>query len=663
MKKCLFLLSILLLIASCVPAPDEVELTEINLNLSDPIFKQIIDFQDEGKLDSIKPYFSHKDPSYRLAAASALASMRNSDGLDSLYQLLGDKIPEVRAMAAFAIGQIGESSSEQRLLESFVGNDSSAIKYKQFNANTLEAVGKLGSANSLASMSTVSTYDHSDEELLLGQSRGIFQFGLQGKAIKEGTERMVNLLLDRENPRAVRIMAANYMSRFNPDLSSYAADLAQLFAKENDPFIKLNLATGLGKTNDPELRNLLINSFDVEEDYRVKVNILRGLNGANFRSINKVLDKALEDENPHVALTAAKLILNKGDKGFGKTYRYKGSTLKKWPVQAVIYQAANKFIDPAYAISKRNLNNEIKGVFEKTKNPYAKAAYLKALGEHWINFDYIKENAWKEDNHPILKTTATEIFANPLSSEKTSIRTRTGKKIVSFLKEAMESGNPAMISIAAETFLGEKIAVDQIYENTESLEKILKSLSLPKDLETYNNVNKLIGRLKGNSFDDQIPSYNHPINWSLLSSVGDTTTADIITNKGVIMIEFYPQSAPSSVVNFIDLAMKGFYDNINFHRVVPNFVIQAGCPDGDGYGGVDYTIRSELNNTYYDDEGYLGMARSDYNTESSQWFITHRPTPHLDGKYTIFGKVIKGMDVVHAIEEGDEIRKVNIVNF
>ncbi|MBL7831964.1 MAG: peptidylprolyl isomerase, partial [Saprospiraceae bacterium] len=125
-------------------------------------------------------------------------------------------------------------------------------------------------------------------------------------------------------------------------------------------------------------------------------------------------------------------------------------------------------------------------------------------------------------------------------------------------------------------------------------------------------------------------------------------------------IELLPEQAPASVSNFIQLAQSGFFNNKYFHRVVPNFVIQSGCPRGDGYGSLNYTIRSELPPLHYDGEGYVGMASAGNHTECTQWFITHSPTPHLDGNYTIFGKVTEGMLVVHQITQGDLINKITI---
>ena len=118
------------------------------------------------------------------------------------------------------------------------------------------------------------------------------------------------------------------------------------------------------------------------------------------------------------------------------------------------------------------------------------------------------------------------------------------------------------------------------------------------------------------------------------------------------------QQTPISVANFVALARSGFFNGKIFHRVVPNFVAQVGCPRGDGFGSLDYTISSELLPAHYDTEGFVGMASAGNHTECSQWFITHSPTLHLDPNYTIFAKVTEGMDVVHRLDVGDIIESV-----
>jgi len=137
--------------------------------------------------------------------------------------------------------------------------------------------------------------------------------------------------------------------------------------------------------------------------------------------------------------------------------------------------------------------------------------------------------------------------------------------------------------------------------------------------------------------------------------------AIIETARGTIELELYPQYAPITVNNFVFLAKQGFYDGVSFHRVIDNFVIQGGDPTGTGRGGPGYQFTDELkNNPLKHETGVISMANAGPNTNGSQFFITHSPQPHLNGKHTVFGKVVQGMDVVNAITQGDKMIKVTI---
>lgn len=139
--------------------------------------------------------------------------------------------------------------------------------------------------------------------------------------------------------------------------------------------------------------------------------------------------------------------------------------------------------------------------------------------------------------------------------------------------------------------------------------------------------------------------------------------AEIHTDKGVMKIEFYEQDAPNTVANFIKLAKDGFYNGLTFHRVIPDFVIQGGCPNGIGNGGPGYKIDCELTGgNQYHDRGVLSMAHAGRNTGGSQFFICHsrNNTAHLDRNHTCFGKVVEGVDVIDAIRQGDVMEKVII---
>ncbi len=140
--------------------------------------------------------------------------------------------------------------------------------------------------------------------------------------------------------------------------------------------------------------------------------------------------------------------------------------------------------------------------------------------------------------------------------------------------------------------------------------------------------------------------------------------AIIKTSKGDMKVEFFTEDAPKTVENFISLAEKGFYDNLTWHRVIPGFVIQGGCPKGDGTGGPGYTIKCELDGkNQYHDRGVLSMAHAGRDTGGSQFFIcfNRANTQHLDRRHTAFGKVTEGLEVIDLIRQGDKIEKIEII--
>jgi peptidyl-prolyl cis-trans isomerase B (cyclophilin B) len=144
----------------------------------------------------------------------------------------------------------------------------------------------------------------------------------------------------------------------------------------------------------------------------------------------------------------------------------------------------------------------------------------------------------------------------------------------------------------------------------------------------------------------------------------DTTKsykATLDTTQGDIVLELYPNYAPKTVNNFVFLARQGFYDGVTFHRVISDFMIQGGDPTGTGRGGPGYKFEDETRgNPLKHTTGVISMANAGPNTNGSQFFITHSPQPHLDGKHTVFGKVTEGQDVVDAIKQGDQINAITI---
>lgn len=141
-------------------------------------------------------------------------------------------------------------------------------------------------------------------------------------------------------------------------------------------------------------------------------------------------------------------------------------------------------------------------------------------------------------------------------------------------------------------------------------------------------------------------------------------TAEIHTEKGIMKVNFFEKDAPNTVENFLTLAKKGFYNGLTFHRVIPDFVIQGGCPNGTGMGGPGYKIKCELDGeNQYHDRGVLSMAHAGRDTGGSQFFICHsrQNTSHLDRQHTVFGKVYEGLEVIDQIRQGDKIIEIKVI--
>jgi cyclophilin family peptidyl-prolyl cis-trans isomerase len=190
------------------------------------------------------------------------------------------------------------------------------------------------------------------------------------------------------------------------------------------------------------------------------------------------------------------------------------------------------------------------------------------------------------------------------------------------------------------------------------LNTIKTQLKLPQQAETHIDVCKAIEALGGEKFEGYKPPYNNPIDWEFVKTIPADQQVLIKTNKGDIALQLFVDDAPGTTSNFLKLVDSSFYDGKFFHRVVPQFVIQGGCPRGDGWGSLDWSQRSEFSNYQNYEAGTVGVASAGKDTEGVQFFITHCPTPHLDGRYTIFARVVSGIDVVHQIEVGDRMIRV-----
>ena len=425
------------------------------------------------------------------------------------------------------------------------------------------------------------------------------------------------------------------------------------------------IALALRKVTEPDILKILQSQFIVEKDYRVKVNILKAFGSYKYiDNIDLILDH-LDDENIHVANAAAQYLVDHGKRDDVEIYKTFAKKNLDHTVRAKIYASVLKHL-PSYYIESRAIirSSLLRYIKELKGKPYVAKHYVAALGQDPYSYAYLKEAAI-DSGVVTIRTAGMEALSKIVSGKSfvNTFRFRSDRvkiEILDIIKEQFAKGDVGTMAIGAGILSNEKIGYRNLIQNDSFLIAAAAKLSLPREIETYNEIKKALAYINNVKYKAEKNSYNHPINWKTLATVSDSTIAVVRTNKGNFTIKLFGNTTPGSVANFIDLANDDFFDNKVYHRVVSNFVIQGGCPRGDGYGSLDYSIRSELPQLYYDDEGYVGMASAGLNTEGTQWFVTHSPTPHLDGKYTIFGKVTEGMDVVHQIVEGDKIIDVII---
>ena len=657
----------IMLLAACVPVEEKTEMP-FDISAAQPKIRHVFDLQNAQNKDSLIILLSSEDPALRYAAARAFASLLDTSALTPLLPLLQDPHGKVRMMAAVAVGQMGASNAEAALTSAFDGRDSARL-FEEANCMILESMGKIGDAQFLRALSTISTYQNTDTLLLLGQVRGIYRYALRDMIDAEGTSTMIHYLSDSAIPLSVRIIAANYLLRAkNLELTPHADQLIASWHGESNPYLRICLASALGKVKSPEAMKELVVSLPTESDYRVKCSIIRALQSYSYKDAHAVILTSTADANPNVAEVAAEYFVHQGQEKDVTNYKAAMKDCKSWQAKTRMAEAANKYTSNMFSGAKTTLQNEILAAMKSANDPYEKAAWLKAYASELRNFESLPK--YTQADQPItvriqavtsmIEACKDKNFDAYFAGEGYLIKAQIG----GYLATAMKSGDAGIIALIAGAITDPKTGLKEILKDRKSeFNKALAGLKLPDEMETYLEVSKALKEygIEAPVVPEDQKKYKK-IDWKIIDELKAGTTVQITTTKGDIIMKLFPDRAPESVTSFVQLIKQGYYNGKAFHRVVPNFVIQTGCPRGDGFGGLDFTLRSELAGTYYDDEGYVGMASAGPHTEGPQFFITHSPTPHLDGRYTIIGKVSTGMDVVHQLGIGDKITQINIRN-
>jgi cyclophilin family peptidyl-prolyl cis-trans isomerase/HEAT repeat protein len=675
---------------------------------------RIMKAEDERRWDTdLKELLSHSNTAIRKRAALAVGRIGNEDSVSALAGLLQDANADVRAMAAFAIGEVETANGADPLLAVLKNANEPVI----VRARALEGLGKIAGALpreqearrlelGVAIVDVLKTdAAFSDRQMaILGLTAA-----LRARPANAGPA--IAKFLTHPDAR-VRADAGNALARLR--LNDGNEQLRKLTA-DADPIVRANAARVLGATEDKASFDLLLKLALDDPDSRVRVSAIRSLallkdaraaeklvmrglflgvvDGklpANAPEINEVLEIATtlgrllalkEDERalawlaglrddldltaPEVELAGVRITPAGYLKSFDLTVKpFEGDFAKgNWRSLSSIAAAFGEIAAlPNSVKDKAEMATRVESYLRKMLNDWPTAKVPADVHLEYAIPDVLRafaafkpkdltEVLLKHLNDPdvIIRGTAADLLGDLPPSEQ-----NTRALIAAFPRTAKDPLNDAALSILDTLGKQKSDAANNAIKTALDSRDYLVRRRAAAILKT-NGVGDFSSRIGTVQTGKTIADYRRA-----LARVGKKVHAVVTTTKGSFTMELLPEAAPLTVDNFVQLAQRSFFNGITIHRVVPNFVIQDGDPRGDGNGGPsNHQIRCEINELPYD-RAAVGMALSGKDTGGSQWFVTHSPQPHLDGGYTVFGRVVAGMDVVDNIIRGDMIKSIVI---
>jgi len=576
--------------------------------------KKIIQYGYERKTDLIVPYLSDTNETNRYYATLQCVSLADPQTVEPLKKLLKDPSLRVACTAAYALGQFPADTKNLNLLSLAVEEKKDTLAYLLW-----VSAGKYRENHQPLFYAVLDTIQNPLR--LQGALTALFCMSMQGiyeeKAILKAISHFSH------SKTAIRYMISKYFERmptsyYNTNIKQTIFKQAQ---KETDVYTKIALIHCLGKCLPDDSVQKFLNKLCTEEktEYRYVVAALRA-GGIPYKK------PVIQNEN--IQQEILNIVLNKN------------------------VPDSNSYLK-TFKASLANAGSTYTNI--KSKSPYTAVPLLRYMGKSVRNHAFIASEMLNADNPAILRTTSAELLLQLRQDALFYTLQQDTNLFFNYCKQGLQSKDVGVIALMTEMVA--KFYLKKIDLNI--LEKAKLQLSLPRDIETYQELEKIITQKQGKTYIIQKypQKYYNNIDWTLLNQ--ERPLVEVKTNKGSFTIELFADIAPATVAYFLTLIKKKYYEGKHFHRLVPNFVVQGGCPRGDGYGSTDVLIRSEFSPLWYE-EGTVGMASAGKDTESCQFFITHVPTPHLNGRYTIFGKVVSGMSTVHSLNIGDKISKTEI---
>ncbi|MGI4875210.1 MAG: peptidylprolyl isomerase [Janthinobacterium lividum] len=644
-----FFLLLLLAFPAAAPAPHPY---------ADAVRRRIATAQDERNTAGLLPFLTDKNPAYRTAAAEAFGSVQDKKAVPTLLLLLADASPAVRRAAAYALGQTGDSTAVPTLVQRLGQPEPSAPARRA----AYEALGRCVTKRSVSQLWEMKP-PGPDSAAAPGRAWGLYQAALRGLATAEAVGQATNLLSKEKQGLAARRGASATLARVRGQDSTLARValpvLLKYLATDADYYVRANCAAALGRVGRPEIYKALIKAIDTDTDHRVRIAALRALPtdfpGGSVAD-GFALKRCLLSSLPQESVTAAEWLLKMPADG--------GDILpvvrdvRSYRARATLLQAALRH---APAATRPALADTIRRRYQRTTNQYEKAALLTAFGEDPAQFDFLAKESALTAGPPVVPGAALAALVELRGNAQ--FPTARQADFMAALRRALAGGDVAQLSTAAEAYANPALVPAPQPADLAALRQAQGKLTLPREIEPWLALQQTLDKLEKAPKPTPAPigtAGQHPIDWELVQRIPVGQRVRIITTQGVVVLELKVVEAPGSVASFVQLVQQHFYDGLYFHRVVPDFVAQGGDPRGDGSGSTPYTLRSELAPLTYG-EGVMGLASAGKDTESCQFFFTHQPTPHLDGRYTIFAQVVSGIDVVQRLEIGDKMLRLELL--
>lgn len=678
----------------------------------------IVRAEDERRWDDkLAALLSDREARVRRRAALAAARIGDERAVSLLAALLQtDKDAGVRAMAAFALGEVESASGIDALILALKRpNEQGEVR-----ARILEAMGKIAAALPKTDEAHMTALGEAVlSGLNLEASRGaqadknVVLAGLTAalRAHPTSAPTVVIRFLSHKDER-IRMDALNTLARLRTKDAN--EQVRPLLTNDPKPIVRANAARVLGASEDKASLNALIERAATDVDERVRVSSIRALGALkDIRAVAPLFQRAVTlfdvyrasraggvahpretGELLEMATTFGRLLANAGDpsavtwlKGLREAEGMAAPEIeiafahiapsvylreapfnklsdeamravvrKDWRVASSIAQGLGEIsgITAAQAGSgviglQADAQIILRALLDDALMP---APALPDLLRAFSSFkptdaaEVLRKRLDAKD--PIVRATAADLLGE-LGPDEANTRALRAALPASMQDELNDATLSILDALAKQKSAPANDAIRTALDSTDHLVRRRAVASLQA-----NGAGDFSSRIGLVATRNTLTDYTRA-----LARHNGRVRALVTTEKGAFTIELLPDDAPLTVDNFVQLARRGYFNNITFHRVVPNFVIQGGDPRGDGSGGPGHQIRCEINEERFD-RAAVGMALSGKDTGGSQWFVTHSPQPHLDGGYTIFGHVTSGMDVVDAIERGDLIRSITI---